>query len=139
MGSKFKLNTFPAPKVAGVLCESIKIVSYNMHGFQSGSSTVSSFCQDGESNMDVIMVQENWLGPANLFKINNFPKDYVGYGISALEEALKISVLKGRPYGGVCTLVKSSLVHLMKYNRCLQRMVIVALGDYLLINCYFRR
>ncbi len=40
------------------------IVSYNMHGFNQGTPTVTELIAD--KSADIIMLQEHWLTPANL-------------------------------------------------------------------------
>ena len=82
----------------------LTICSYNMHGFSQGSQLLKYFCENLNSS-DIFMLQEHWLTPANMHKLNNFHKKYINYGISAMEAAVEHSILKGRPYGGVCILV----------------------------------
>jgi len=60
---------------------------------------------------DIICVQEHWLTPANLFKLHNLSDNYKYFGSSAMEEAVSIGVIKGRPKGGVGILIKYNLIN----------------------------
>ena len=42
------------------------IVSYNMHGFNQGIEVVSDLANSNDPP-DIILLQEHWLTPANLF------------------------------------------------------------------------
>jgi hypothetical protein len=85
---------------------SISVISYNMHGFNQGISTV----QDISSSLlpDVYILQEHWLTPSNLNKFDII-KDYFSFGSSAMLTAVESGVIYGRPFGGVMTLIKNSL------------------------------
>ena len=114
----------------------LNLVSYNMHGFNQGANTLDSFCKNDCLNMDIIFIQEHWLSPGNMSKITNFSANYVSYGISAMESAVGQSILRGRPYGGTSILVKSNLSKNIYFSKCNERFVCIALGEYLLFNCY---
>ena len=105
------------------------------------ANTLSSFCSNFKNQAipaaDIIFLQEHWLTPANMFKILNFSNDYVTYGVSAMDSAVGRSLLKGRPFGGVCTLIKSELSKRVTFSKCCDRVVFTVLGIYLFINCYF--
>ena len=119
---------------AGILTKDINIVSFNMHGFNQGIQTVRDMMLLG--NFDVFMLQEHWLTPFNLQKFNeNCPK-YICYGSSAMGSEVESGVLRGRPYGGVMTLVNNrfhSCAHIVCSD---DRYVIVTVGDLLIINVY---
>ena len=72
------------------------IVSYNLHGLQQGASLLQIICD--KLAPSAIFLQEHWQTPSNLHKISNFSKSYTGYGISAMEETVTHSILKGRPW-----------------------------------------
>ena len=46
----------------------LKIVSFNMHGFNQGIHTVRNMVLS--SNIDIFMLQEHWLTLSNLYKFN---------------------------------------------------------------------
>ena len=55
---------------------------------------------------DIFLLQEHWLTPANLYNLNiDFP-EYTAIGKSAMELTVEQGPLRGRPFGGVATLVK---------------------------------
>ena len=75
----------------------LSIMSYNMHGFNQGSNYLINVC---ESNIfDIMFIQEHWLSPAIINKIINISDNYIGLGISAMENAVSAGFLRGRPFG----------------------------------------
>ena len=82
----------------------LKIISYNMHGFNQGHSSVEELIQ--LLNPDVFLLQEHWLTPANMYKLSVF-SDYFVYGCSAMSKTVEMGVLSGRPFGGVCFLIRA--------------------------------
>ena len=89
-----------------IFLNTLKIVTLNVHGFRQGVAVLTSFCNKNEFNIDIICLQELWLTPDTFYQIESFSEDYVCYGMSAMDKAVRSSVLKGRPYGGVCLLLK---------------------------------
>jgi len=57
--------------------ETLKVTTYNMHGFQSGLSCLTDLCDSGI--YDIICVQEHWLAPYNLNKLQNFHSEFDCY------------------------------------------------------------
>ena len=54
------------------------VISYNMHGYNQGVTALNLLIESKQP--DVIMLQEHWLTPTNLYK---FSQDFSGYcGIS---------------------------------------------------------
>src|SRR6267154_3910860 len=86
---------------------SIKLVSLNCHGFRQGTNAITSFCNKNDLDMDIIFLQELWLTPDNFYMIESFSENYICFGKSAMDKAVSSSVLRGRPFGGLCILVKS--------------------------------
>jgi len=64
---------------------------------------------------DVLFLQEHWLREDELSKLNTLHPDFNGYGISAMKT--DSSILRGRPYGGVCVLWRKSLSNSFKIMR----------------------
>jgi len=85
------------------------IISYNMHGCNQGKPFLAELCQSNSAKL--IVVEEHWLTPANMVSIFNFTNNYTVFGISAMERAVSQSVLKGRPHGGVASLVHNSIAN----------------------------
>jgi len=90
----------------------LKIVSYNMHGFNQGHVAMDELVNT--VNPDIFMCQEHWLTPANLCKFNDHFLNYFTFGCSAMTDRIQSGPLYGRPYGGVITLVKKVCVISLK-------------------------
>lgn len=115
----------------------LSIVTFNMHGFNQGHSTLDHLSSISELNVDIILLQEHWLTPDNLHKIKHFSSRYTAFGISAMENDVSHGVLRGRPRGGVCSLIKSNYASAVTFNACTERYVVVCIGQLLVINVYF--
>jgi len=74
------------------------------------------------------------LTPLNLYKIESFSNDYTFYVKSAMETAVSNSILI--PFGGEGIFLKKDLNRLVTFQSCLDRIVIIALRDNLLICVY---
>ena len=61
---------------------------------------------------------------------------YLSFGSTAMSNQVEAGVLKGRPFGGLMTLVKNDLRSQLKTVHSHDRFVIVKLANYLLINVY---
>ena len=116
--------------------KSFTVASYNCHGWNQASAFLSRMCDSNDLNCDCIFLQELWLTPANLYKVETFSDNYTFYGKSAMEKAVSISILKGRPFGGVGILLKNNLCKMVLFVKCLERISIVALNDTLFISVY---
>jgi len=112
----------------------LNVISYNLFGLNQGKSLLTDLCQS--TSAEIIMTQEHWQSPVNMHKILNFSSSYTGYGISAMEGAISSSILKGRPYGGVCTLVHNSLLSHVKCLMCSERFVIISFESTIFVNVY---
>ena len=115
----------------------LSLVSFNMHGFNQGYSVLNDFCTKGDNYQDIIFLQETWLTCNNLSKVKQFSLNYEAYGISAMDHLLGNGILKGRPFGGVFTLVNCSLIKSIKYHKCTERFVAIVIDNLTLINAYF--
>ena len=62
--------------------------------------------------------------------------NYVGFATSSIEDRLSNDVLFGRPFGGMATLVKKTLVNQVTCVLEEERCIILKLDDYLLTNVY---
>ena len=110
------------------------VISYNCHGLNQSHPLLDDLCNAG--NASVIMLQEHWLNSSNLSKVLNFSPKYSGFGISAMDSVLVRSVLRGRPYGGVATLVRNDFLPQTNCLKCAERYTIVAVGQTIFINVY---
>lgn len=82
------------------------------------------------------LLQEHWLTPANLYKFDKHFIGYFSFGCSAMTTAVESGMLRGRPFGGVICLIKSSLRGVTSTVHCSERYVIVKVGDCIIINIY---
>jgi exonuclease III len=112
----------------------LSVITFNMHGFNQGCTALHDLCES--YIYDVIFIQEHWLSPAVLNKILNFNARYVGFGISAMESAVTVGPLRGRPFGGTTILVKEELSKTCSDILTFDRVVTVRINDVLFINSY---
>ena len=112
----------------------IKVISYNMHGFNQGYCTVRDLiCSD---HPDIILCQEHWLTPSNLYKFNDNFSEYFSFGCSAMSNKIEAGILTGRPFGGVMTLVKNNLKTLVETIYTEDRFAVVKVANCLFFNIY---
>lgn len=113
---------------------SLSIISYNMHGFNQGSHAITDLID--KFHPDIFLLQEHWLTPANLnhFQIK-FPS-YIAIGKSAMDKAVESGPLIGRPYGGVCTLIKSELANCITILNVSEKYVLIKLCNSIVLNLY---
>jgi len=90
-----------------VKCECVSIISYNMHGYNQGSHTVRDLMLSIKP--DVFLLQQHWLTLAKLCSFENDFLQYMCFGASAMSSCVERGVLRGRPFGGVMTLVGKKL------------------------------
>jgi len=82
----------------------LNVVSYNMHGFNQGFTTIRDLCLSNKP--DIFIVQEHWLTPDNISRFDKIFPDYFSFGSSAMSAKTESGFLKGRPFGGVLKLLK---------------------------------
>jgi len=111
----------------------VKVVSYNMHGYNQGSVLLPTLCKD----FKIIFIQEHWLLPVDLDKIVEITNDeFVCFSKSAMDNRICRGVLAGRPYGGVSTLVHKSLSTIVKCVAKRDRFIVLTIGDIVYVNVY---
>ena len=69
-----------------------------MHGFNQGNPTINELIND--YSPDIIMLQEHWQTPANMYKFDKFV-DYFSFGCSVMSNSVEAGLQRGRPFGGV--------------------------------------
>ena len=67
---------------------SIRIMSYNMHGFNQGYLALDDLI--ATNCYDVLFLQEHWLTPANLSVFDNHFTDYFSVGCSAIAKKCRV-------------------------------------------------
>ena len=110
------------------------IISYNMHGFFQGLEVVNDLIDD--FGPDIILLQEHWLTPANMYLLHDNFTAYFDFGQSAMFDRVSDGPLVGRPYGGATILIKNELRAVTECIFCTDRFVVVRVGKVLVINVY---
>ena len=113
----------------------LTVISYNMRGFNLGRHVVRDLIT--ADLPDVMLLQEHWLTPTNLSRFDEEFPQFSCFGSSAMSSAVERGVLRGRPFGGVMTLVSKRLHNFTKIVCATERYVIVTVGNILIINVYF--
>jgi len=113
----------------------LKIVSFNMHGFNQGWPAVMSLINDLDPG--IILLQEHWLTPANLSKFDYLFDDYFCFGGSAMSGVVESGPLRGRPFGGLMCLINNALREVTQTVYCSERLAIVRIANFLIVNVYF--
>src|SRR6266516_1786593 len=115
----------------------ISVISHNMHGVNQGQLFLSSICA---LNTEVIFLQETWLNTADMFQsFQPLAEKYHIFCSSPLDKRQSLSVLKGRPFGGLCTLIHKSFFNLFSDIECIaadNNFIILRLDDFLFVNIY---
>ena len=112
----------------------LNILSYNMHGFRQGCPVIEDVIKTHSPS--VLLLQEHWLTPANLYKFDNHFSGYFSFGSSAMSNVVESGILRGRPFGGVITLISNELRRFTETVVCDERYVIVKIAKFLIINVY---
>ena len=120
--------------ITGDSNSNLKIISFNMHGFNQGRQTVCDLIVS--LYPDVFLLQEHWLTHAGLIKFNEFKTKYFTFGSSAMQNEVQQGMLSGRPYGGVMTMINNNLRSQTETIYCSDRFNIVRISNLLVINVY---
>jgi len=59
------------------------VVSYNLHGLNQGCAGVKEMID--VLSLDVIMIQEHWLFPSNMYRLNDISCEYFTFGASSMD------------------------------------------------------
>jgi len=76
-----------------------------MHGYNQCAENVRDLIRT--LHPDVIALQEHWLTPANLVKLDQLSDDYFVFATSAMSECIVQGPLIGRPFGGTGILINN--------------------------------
>ena len=113
----------------------LKIVSYNVHGFMQGFTVLEDFMK-GLDKPDVFLLQEHWLTPANLNRFDQYFPGYFSFGCSAMTNCVETGMLRGRPYGGVMSLINKKLRKSVETIFCEERYAAIRVYNYFIVNVY---
>jgi exonuclease III len=112
----------------------IKVVSFNMHGFNQGCAAIDELISN--YSPDVVLLQEHWLTPVNLHKFDDNYANYFSFGCSAMSKNVESGMLSGRPFGGVMCLVNNNLRKLSETIYCSERFAVIKVCNCIIINVY---
>ena len=73
----------------------------------------------------------------NMHCITAFSPSYTVYVVSAMEWAVSNSVLRGKPYGGVATLIHKGFSTRASCVKCAERHIITVIDKVYFVNVYF--
>ena len=68
---------------ADATLKELKVISFNMHGFNQGRETIDELIV--KFSPDILLLQEHWLTPANLNRFDEF-SDYFTFGCSVMNK-----------------------------------------------------
>jgi len=68
----------------------LRIVSFNMRGFQQGCPVIDDLVADNKP--DIFLLQEHWLTPANLVNFDNRFTDYISFGSSTMSSHVESGI-----------------------------------------------
>ena len=112
----------------------LQLISYNMHGFTQGYPVLEDLVTN--CRLDMLLLQEHWLTPANLSKFDDCFTDFFSFGCSAMSHTVGTGMMCGRPFGGVITLINNRLRKFTQTIYCEERFCIVRVANYLFVNVY---
>lgn len=110
----------------------LNIVSYNLHGFNQGISMLPSLCKVN----NIVLIQEHWLYPDDLGKLDYVDKNFLCVATSAMSIALARGIRHGRPFGGLGILVHNELLQQFKCVAKRDRFLCISIGAILIVNVY---
>jgi exonuclease III len=109
-----------------------RLISYNMRGFNQGQFLLPSLL----ATCDILLVQEHWLCPNELDRLN-INNNFIVFSESSMDHATSTNILRGRPYGGLGIYVHKSVQCDIKCGFSNDRCLIIRLGNLILCNVYF--
>jgi exonuclease III len=110
------------------------VVSYNLRGYNQGSHSVMELIV--KTAPSVILIQEHWLTPDNLYKLNCYSEDYFVFGSSVMNATVCSGPLIGRPFGGTAILFNKILVPLTTNLVTNDRFTAVKISGWLFVSVY---
>jgi len=100
----------------------VLVMSYNMHGYNQGVTALKLLIES--KHPDVIMLQEHWLTPTNLYKFSQDFSGYTLFGCSAMDNVVSSVPLIGRPFVGVMLLLKNELMYVSECIHTSERFIV---------------
>ena len=81
----------------------LQISSYNCQSSKRNVGGIRKLCDSS----DIVFLLEHWLFPSELASLNNIHCDFSSFGLSSINPS--VSLIRGRPFGGVAVLWRNSL------------------------------
>jgi exonuclease III len=116
------------------MAKKLSVISYNLHGFNQGNHGVQDLMRT--INPDVFMLQEHWLSPNNLHKLNSLSSEYFVYASSAITECVNSGPLVCRPFGGTAIVVNKKFASITTAIASSERFTVIKLAEWLFITVY---
>jgi len=111
---------------------SIRVVSYNLHGFNQGIPVLRQLSVESE----IILMQEHWLSSDMLYRIDALLPEFLCFNHSSMDKVCSADVLRVRPFGGVSITVHSSLKHSVKLLAAENNFIVIQCSNFIVINVY---
>ena len=113
----------------------LKLATYNCQGVKSSEPYIREVLEQ----VHIMALQETWLYPDEVGRLDGLHQDYASYSISAVDETQELR--RGRPYGGVSFLWRKSLSRYIRVSSAQDnRVMSIAYDDgqfsMLLVNVY---
>jgi len=112
----------------------LTVVSYNLHGLNQGRVALIDLMSS--IIPDIFMVQEHWLSPDNLYKLDAISDDYFVFGSSAMMTCVSSGPLVGRPFGGTAIFINKKYVSVTTNLITADRYTAIVIENWLLISVY---
>ena len=116
------------------MAENLVTISYNLHGYNQGCPGIRKLIL--KLRPDIFMLQEHWLSPDNLSKLDNISDCYFVFGSSAMLDCVSSGPLVGRPFGGTAFLVNKKHVSATSNIESSDRFTVIKIYNWLPINVY---
>jgi exonuclease III len=114
--------------------ERLQIVSFNLHGFNQGQAAIDEIVRT--THPEIFLFQEHWLTPDNLNKFDLTFANYFTFGSSAMSKSVESGIIRGRPFGGVLSMISNNLRYATETVFSSERCVIVKIHNVLIVNLY---
>jgi len=112
----------------------LTVISYNLHGLNQGRPGIRDLINTIAP--DVFLIQEHWLTPNNLNKLNEVSDDYFVFGSSAMNDTICTGPLYGRPFGGTAIMVKKRLAACCNNLVSSDRFTSLIVANWLFVTVY---
>jgi len=128
------MATPPSNSAASAESQQLIVISYNMHGFNQGSHGIKELID--KLSPSIMLVQEHWLTPDNLDRLNSLSDDYFVFGSSAMNATVCSGPLIGRPFGGTAVIINKNIISLTTNIVSCDRFTVVKIADWLFVSVY---